>query len=538
MDTKNIVLFGERGVGKSSIINLLAGRRVAKISSDTDVCTLHYEAYDVTIENVPYRIYDTAAADNDRVDPIEFLNAITNAGELMKELRKKGGVALLLYCIKAGRTPTMFATNYRLFYEFLFEKKIPVAVVVTNLEREDCMDDWYARNKEWFERHAVKCIGHACVTAADDLDPTYRKKYDMSRTEVGRLIRRHAHGVENGGDAWLARFTGGLKDLLTGRPYKSDALGVLTKRCGMEESLAKDVIRILAPESTTQTIRPGAAEGTTKTIRPKTAESTIQTIPSAMAARHKTIVLFGEAGAGKSSLINLMAGEELAPTSPDMQRCTMQWKEYTINFGGDSYQVFDTVGLEEPQLGMKEYLESVKNTYRLIKELDRRGGIDLLIFCIRPGNIITTIQRNYRLFHEFLCEKKAPVALAIAGLERERRMEDWWERNKRTFDKYQIQVAGHACITTTNRLGSGYRDLYEESRITIRKLATKCTADEQKQTRMGEDNLFVSLMRRPKELLAGNSHMKAKDLVPLLMERCSMSEDVAVQLANMIKQDE
>ncbi|KAG1837926.1 hypothetical protein DFJ58DRAFT_734117 [Suillus subalutaceus] len=464
MDTKNVVLFGERGVGKSSIINLLAGRRVAKISSDTEVCTLHYEAYDVTIENVPYRIYDTAAADNSRVDPIGFLNAISNADKLMKELRKKGGVALLLYCIKAGMMPTMFVTNYRLFYEFLFEKKIPVAVVVTNLEREDCMDDWYTRNKGWFSSHAVKCIGHACITAADDLDPTYRKKYDMSRAEVGCLIRRHAHGVENGGDAWLARFTGGLKDLLTGRPYKSDALGVLTKRCGIEESLAKDVIRILAPESTTQTIHPETAEGTT------------QVIPPTMAARHKTIVLFGEAGSGKSSLINLMAGEELAPTSPDMKRCTMRWKEYTIGFGGDSYQVFDTVGLEEPQLGIKDYLESVENTYRLIKELDRQGGVDLLLFCIRPGNIITTIQRNYRLFHEFLCEKKAPVVLAITSLERERRMEDWWEKNKRTFDEYQIQVAGHACITTTNRLDSRYRDLYEESRITIRNLATKFTA--------------------------------------------------------------
>ncbi|KAG1851121.1 hypothetical protein F4604DRAFT_1934130 [Suillus subluteus] len=538
MDTKNVVLFGERGVGKSSIVNLLAGRRVANVSPDTEVCTLHYEAYDITIENVPYRIYDTAAADHDHVEPIGFLNAIINADKLMKELREKGGVALLLYCIKGGRIPTMFVTNYRLFYEFLFEKKIPVAVVVTNLEREDCMDNWYTRNKGQFERHAVKCIGHACVTAADDLDPIYRKKYDMSRAEVGCLIRHHAHGVENGGDAWLARFTGGLKDLLTGRPYKSDALGVLTKRCGMEESLAKDVIRILTPESTARTIRPKTAESTSKTIRPKTAESTVQIIPPTMAARHKTIVLFGEAGAGKSSLINLMAGEELAPTSPDMQRCTIQWKEYTVGFGGDSYRVFDTVGLEEPQLGIKEYLESVENTYRLIKELDRKGGVDLLLFCIRPGNIITTIQRNYRLFHEFLCEKKTPVVLAITSLERERRMEDWWERNKRTFDKYQIQVAGHACITTTNRLGSRHRDLYEESRITIRNLATNFTADEQKQAWMGGDNLFVSLVRKPKELLAGGSHVKKKDLVPHLMERCGMSRDVARQLANVIKQDE
>jgi predicted GTPase len=141
--------------------------------------------------------------------------------------------------------------------------------------------------------------------------------------------------------------------------------------------------------------------------------------------RHKTIVLFGETGAGKSSLINLMADKEVANTSSDMQRCTMQWKEHTIDFGGDSYMVFDTIGLDEPQLRMNEYLESVENAYRLIKELDTRGGIDLLLFCVRAGRVNATLQSNYRLFHEFLCEKKVPIILAITNLERETKMDDW-----------------------------------------------------------------------------------------------------------------
>jgi hypothetical protein len=74
---------------------------------------LRYEAYDVPINGVQYRIYDTAGADE---DPGGFLNAIVNADKLMKELKNKGGVHLLLYCIKAGRIPPTFVTNYRLFY--------------------------------------------------------------------------------------------------------------------------------------------------------------------------------------------------------------------------------------------------------------------------------------------------------------------------------------------------------------------------------------------------------------------------------------
>ncbi|KAG1742191.1 hypothetical protein EDB19DRAFT_678474 [Suillus lakei] len=232
-----------------------------------------------------------------------------------------------------------------------------------------------------------------------------------------------------------------------------------------------------------------------------------------------------------------MAGGEVARTSPDMQRCTMRWQEYSIGFGDTSYKVFDTVGLEVPQLGIKEYLEFVENAYRLIKQLDKQGGIDLLLFCVRAGRVTATLHNNYRLFHEFLCEKKVPIVLAITNLEREKRMEDWWERNQGTFDNYQIQVAGHACITAANRLDGRHKDLYEESRVTIRNLVEKFTADGQKQAWLGGDNLFVSLMRKLKELLAGSLRVRRKDLVTHLTKRCDISREVAKQLADMIKQD-
>ncbi|KAG1837923.1 kinase-like domain-containing protein [Suillus subalutaceus] len=240
---KNIIIFGERGAGKSSVINLLAGRQVAETSSDQNSLTLHYDAYGITIDDVPYRVYDTTGFDDYRTNPSGFLYAITNAHKLAKELREKGGVYLLLYCIKGDEIPSTFITNYRLLYEFLFEEKVPVALIATHLEGEDNMDDWHAHNKEWFDRQAVKYVDHACITAADNPDPKCREKYEMSRTEVGKLISRQAQHW-NRGDWSYARIVG-ADDPSTWQASKADVLGVLTMRCGLGESLAKVVIRNL-----------------------------------------------------------------------------------------------------------------------------------------------------------------------------------------------------------------------------------------------------------------------------------------------------
>ncbi|KAG1724266.1 hypothetical protein EDB19DRAFT_1858673 [Suillus lakei] len=488
-------LFLEKlGAGKSSVINLLAGRQVAETSSGHESLTLHYDAYGVAIDDVPYRIYDTTGFDDYRTHPGGFLYAITDAHKLAKELHEKGGVSLLLYCVKGDRIPSTFITDYRLLYEFLFEEKVPVALVATHLEGEDHMDDWYTRNKEWFERQEVKYVDHACITAADNLDPKYRKKYDMSRIEVGKLIRRQARRVEHWNQGNLSHGIEETDDSSTGHVSRADVLGVLTKRCGLGESLAKAVIRNI------------------------------------------NIVLFGQAGAGKDSLINLMAGKDIVGTSMDLKSPKLHWQKYTIAFDGESYDVFDTVGLEEPQLGMPQFLDAIENAYSLIHELERQDGIDLLLFCMRACSVTITLQTNYLLFNEFLCDKKVPIILVITHLENEPRdMDDWWKRNRENFYDREIFVASHACITT---IRGNFPRRYEESRIAIPNVVKEFTADGQKHAWKGGDDLFVSFMRKLRELLVGNRKPARKSMTSRLTKRCGMSLDVAKLLADRIKNDE
>jgi tRNA U34 5-carboxymethylaminomethyl modifying GTPase MnmE/TrmE len=250
----------------------------------------------------------------------------------------------------------------------------------------------------------------------------------------------------------------------------------------------------------------------------------------------KNIVLFGETGAGKSSVVNLMAGEEKAITSPDMLRCTMTWKEFSIAFDGFKYKVFDTIGLEEPQLGINEYLGAIYNARNLIMKLQSEGGIDLLLFCVRAGRVSATLQNNYRLFYEWLCEKKVPIVIVITGLEREKEMEGWWTRYEGSFDRLNIVVDGHVCITAVN-LGGNYEQLYEESRHLVRNIVKQYTRDGSHGGWKGGEGWFRRFMRKLKELILGDSTMRKKDVVAVLTKRCGMPSDAAAVLAKQVREE-
>jgi predicted GTPase len=267
-------------------------------------------------------------------------------------------------------------------------------------------------------------------------------------------------------------------------------------------------------------------------IHTKLSRSTIHHVPRT----ERNVVIFGETGAGKSSLVNLMAGKNVADTCCGIETCTTHWKEYSLDFGGETFKVFDTVGLDEPQLGIPQYFDAVKNAYDLIQKLEREGGIDLLLFCMPAGRLKVMHQRNYQLFRHFVCYKKVPIVLAITNLEREREnMESWWTRNQEAFRKKKIRVNGHVCITAIDpaidHTIPAIETLKAKSRTAIWDLIKDVTADRKKQAWKGGNDLFVSLMP-----LTGNGNSRVReDIVSRLTKRCYMSPEVAKELAGRIK---
>ncbi|KAG2153905.1 P-loop containing nucleoside triphosphate hydrolase protein, partial [Suillus clintonianus] len=477
---------------------LVAGTQTALTSPDAAGCTTETKAYNILIQNktLKIKLYDTIVGLGEGPEgTVPDREARRVLKKLLRDLMKQIDIHLLMYCVRGVRATKALCRNYDLIRSEVKER-VPIVLVATALEDQAPeMEEWWRKNEKLISDFGMTFAGHACVTTAT-ID-----KYAEDSLRWRRIQSYHA-------------------------------VCQLIERCRLSKAVQTPLSEVGRWLNTIRQLMAGdEVTPTTSDVRRRMLQRSDDEI-------FKAIVLFGDTGAGKSSLINLMAGKEVAGTSPDTERCTMHWQEYNICFGNMSYKVFDTVGLEAPDLGIKEYLEFVENAYQLIKRLDKQGGIDLLLFCVRAGRVTATLQNNYRLFHEFLCEKKVPIVLAITGLERELRMEDYWERNKGIFSRYQIQVAGHACITAADRLDGRHKDLYEESRVTIRNLVEQFTADGQKQAWMGGDNLFVSLMRKLKELLVGSSHVRRRDLVPHLTKRCGMSREVAKQLADMIKQDE
>ena len=253
----------------------------------------------------------------------------------------------------------------------------------------------------------------------------------------------------------------------------------------------------------------------------------------------KNIIVFGQTGAGKSSVVNLMAGQQRARTSSSTERCTMHWEAHSIVIDGSTFRVFDTIGLEEHQLGMEEYLDAIENAYTLIKKLKDEGGIHLLLFCVRAGRLTSTILENYRLFYECICEKKVPIILVLTGFEREQNMDDWWYKYKLTFDKYGIVLDGHACINAANGPDEMQQRLYEESRHLVRNLVTRCTRTDvgykrDDRSKGGKKSKWGNEWKLL-ELLPGNHTPKKKDIIHVLTKRCGMPQQAAVQLAKQIK---
>ncbi|KAG9316833.1 P-loop containing nucleoside triphosphate hydrolase protein [Chiua virens] len=203
---------------------------------------------------------------------------------------------------------------------------------------------------------------------------------------------------------------------------------------------------------------------------------------SPLEAPPRTIIIFGEGGVGKSSLINLIAGRSIAATSSSVKGCTFQHKKYELQVDDKPYTIWDTAGLDEGTYGTVPAEIAEENLKRLLRDLTKANGIHLLVYCMRASRLRKTLLSNYNLFYSAICRKKVPIVAVVTGLENhEKHMGDWWAANDSEFTMLKMHFDGHACVTTLNadKVNSPVlKQRCHESRRTVLDLvASTCARD-------------------------------------------------------------
>ena len=252
----------------------------------------------------------------------------------------------------------------------------------------------------------------------------------------------------------------------------------------------------------------------------------------------RNILIVGDVGVGKSSLVNLIAGDDRAITSSGAKSCTFRSQEYIITLDGVEFALHDTAGLHEAQGNMKtsDYLDAIHQAYALISRLERSGGTSLLVFCMKGGRISITMQQTYNLFVEVLCNHQVPVVIVVTHLEMFDNMEEWWRENDGAIKEYGLRSLGHACITTTRGYRNIFSDKFEQSRGVIRKLLL----DYSSPLAWKEDKASwvkrVVLHMRTRLSSRRLEQLDDSDLKKKLVKRCGFSVEDAGLVARMIEQ--
>ncbi|KAI6147847.1 P-loop containing nucleoside triphosphate hydrolase protein [Pisolithus tinctorius] len=183
LQTRTVVIVGATGVGKSSIINAIAGEKRAQISSDTDACTRECKAFLVELKpGVITEVWDTFGWDGSLIEKV--------TGHVQRLVNTRG-VDLLLFCVRAGDTAKSHVDKFKRNIQPICGKRILVALVVTGLEGESDMDSWWTNNKDASVFHELVVDVHACVTtSAKSADPIYQQRIQSSRRRLRELVQR------------------------------------------------------------------------------------------------------------------------------------------------------------------------------------------------------------------------------------------------------------------------------------------------------------------------------------------------------------
>jgi len=172
-----------------------------------------------------YRLWDTSGLNEGNRGTVPTQKAMFNLVALVKGLRENaGGVSLLVYCIRGARLREIIRVNYDLFWGIICNGQVPIVLVITGLENEDDMEDWWRDNRiELEDVMGMKFQGHVCMTSTKGkIEKSgrymFEEEYQESVGKVRNLVESgcalHPEPLRVDGERWIADVEWRLKHYL------------------------------------------------------------------------------------------------------------------------------------------------------------------------------------------------------------------------------------------------------------------------------------------------------------------------------------
>eukprot|EP01117_Protostelium_nocturnum_P000494 TRINITY_DN1056_c0_g1_i3.p1 TRINITY_DN1056_c0_g1~~TRINITY_DN1056_c0_g1_i3.p1 ORF type:complete len:401 (+),score=106.56 TRINITY_DN1056_c0_g1_i3:298-1500(+) len=165
--------------------------------------------------------------------------------------------------------------------------------------------------------------------------------------------------------------------------------------------------------------------------------------------KRKNVILFGRSGAGKSSVINLVFGSNVANVRGGLRGVTSECAPYDDDVMG--FRLWDTAGLCESDGGTVSDRKATEAVVNLASSLLKKGGLHLVVFVFNLSTPICEDDvKNYKKMEQFtkIEQKgvdKVPTVLCLTQTE-EIELEEWWGINQEAFDKNGMKFDDVAAV--------------------------------------------------------------------------------------------